>query len=267
MRRLILLVAVLVFLSGCTAQKDSESLHAALGEGQQVDMPEVSPAVDVKISELLERAQEFNNHYVNVRGKVLESANTSVYTYIKLSDGTGEVWVALPKQSVNVGEEISVPNAYVQVDFYSATFNTTLDVILLAERLGSPEPMLAGTIHSTLPAREPPKVINVTKLEDGYTVEELYEKRQELNNKVVKLRGVVVKVLPNIMSRTWIHVQDGTGNESEGTHDIVVTYTGSEKILPGDVVIVEGRLSADKDIGSGYFFKVIIEDAKIEKED
>ncbi|WP_456473768.1 hypothetical protein [Candidatus Pyrohabitans sp.] len=261
MRRLILLIAALVFFSGCTAQKDGVE-RTTMGMEQTVTMP----AVDVKIGELTERAQELNSQYVNVRGKVLESVNTSVYTYIKLSDGTGEVWVALPKLSIETGKEVTVPSAYVQIDFYSTTLNTTLDVILLAERLGDVEPMAGGTFHGTL-SRPPLEVINVTKLEDGYTVEEIYKNKEKLRDSVVRLRGVVVRVSPNIMDRTWIHVQDGTGDESEGTHDIAVTYAGREEILPGDTVIVEGRLSVDKDIGAGYVFKAIIEDAKIEKEE
>ena len=90
---------------------------------------------------------------------------------------------------------------------------------------------------------------------------EIFEKRDELNNKEVSLRGKVVKVSPEIMGKNWLHIQDGTGYAQNNTNDIVVTT----KDLPatGDVVIVNGTLYSKKDFGSGYKYDVIIEKAEI----
>ena len=64
------------------------------------------------------------------------------------------------------------------------------------------------------------------------------------------------------MKKNWIHIQDGTGSENE--FDLVVT--SDSEVNVGDVIIVEGKISIDKDFGAGYFFPVIIEDAQIVKE-
>ena len=63
------------------------------------------------------------------------------------------------------------------------------------------------------------------------------------------------------MKRNWIHIQDGTGDEN--SYDLVVTTNDEVKV--GDVITAEGKLAVDKDFGAGYFFPVIIEEAKIVK--
>lgn len=98
---------------------------------------------------------------------------------------------------------------------------------------------------------------------NGYTVAELFAKRASLNKQKVTVRGQVVKVNPNIMGRNWIHIQDGTGDPANNTHDLVVT--SSDIANPGDIITVQGTLAADKDFGSGYKYGVIVENAVIMK--
>ncbi|MCX6291682.1 MAG: hypothetical protein NT126_07945 [Bacteroidetes bacterium] len=43
-----------------------------------------------------------------------------------------------------------------------------------------------------------------------------------------------------------------------------MTITIDREVKVGDVVTVEGKISLDKDFGSGYFFEVLMEDAKIQ---
>ncbi len=71
----------------------------------------------------------------------------------------------------------------------------------------------------------------------------------------------MVKVSKMIMGKHWIHIQDGTGNPLENTHDLVVT-TMAEPAM-NSVVTVEGTLAANKDFGAGYKYDVIIEGAEV----
>ncbi len=66
------------------------------------------------------------------------------------------------------------------------------------------------------------------------------------------------------MGRNWIHIQDGTGNPSANTHDLVIT-TDIELEADADIITMEGVLTANKDFGSGYSYKVIIEEGKIKQ--
>jgi hypothetical protein len=94
-------------------------------------------------------------------------------------------------------------------------------------------------------------------------VAELFEKRSELDNKEVVLKGNVVKATAQIMGKNWLHIQDGTGDSQKGTNDMVVTTMDLPSV--GDTVTIKGVLFSDKDFGSGYRYDAIIEQAQVTK--
>ena len=110
----------------------------------------------------------------------------------------------------------------------------------------------------------PSKDIKVDKAtgENACTVGECFARAKELDNKKVRVRGKVVKVSRMIMGRNWVHIQDGTGNPMENTHDLVVTTQAEPKL--DSVVTVEGTLHDNRDFGAGYKYNAIIEDAEIQ---
>ena len=55
---------------------------------------------------------------------------------------------------------------------------------------------------------------------------------------------------------------DGSGNAGDGSNDVLVTTAAQAKV--GDVVTLAGTVRTDKDFGSGYSYKVLVEDAKLE---
>lgn len=99
--------------------------------------------------------------------------------------------------------------------------------------------------------------------DNAYTVSEVFANPTALNTKKIRVRGQVMKVSRMIMGKNWIHLQDGTGEPSKNTHDLVVTTMGEP--ATGDTVTIEGTLSADKDFGAGYRYDAIVEDATISK--
>ena len=107
--------------------------------------------------------------------------------------------------------------------------------------------------------------IKVAKAEgaDGRTVAELWTSKASLKDKQVTVRGKVVKFLPEIMGKNWIHLQDGTGSREAGNNDITITTT--DKAVAGDVVLVTGTVKTGVNLGAGYAYPVIIEDAKVKK--
>jgi len=109
----------------------------------------------------------------------------------------------------------------------------------------------------------PSKEIKVEKAtgENACTVGECFARAKELDNKKVRVRGKVVKVSRMIMGRNWVHIQDGTGNPMENTHDLVVTTQADPEL--DSVVTVEGTLHANRDFGAGYKYDAIVEDAEI----
>jgi hypothetical protein len=97
---------------------------------------------------------------------------------------------------------------------------------------------------------------------NAHTVAEIMNNKGELKDKPVVVRGKVVKYTPGVMGKNWLHLQDGSGSAKDGTNDIVVTTLDEAK--KGDVVLAKGVVRIDRDLGSGYFYKVLVEDAKLQ---
>ena len=64
------------------------------------------------------------------------------------------------------------------------------------------------------------------------------------------------------MGKNWIHLRDGSGAAADRTDDVLVTTLATTKV--GDVVTVTGVVRTDKDFGSGYSYKVLVEDATLQ---
>jgi hypothetical protein len=73
----------------------------------------------------------------------------------------------------------------------------------------------------------------------------------------------VVKYNPSIMGKNWAHLRDGSGSAKDNTNDVLVTT--KEQVKLGDVVTVKGVVRTDKDFGAGYTYKVLIEDATVQR--
>jgi molybdopterin synthase catalytic subunit len=83
-----------------------------------------------------------------------------------------------------------------------------------------------------------------------------------LKDKTVLVRGKVVKYNAEIMDKNWVHLRDGSGSAEKDTNDILVTTASKTKV--GDIVTFKGTVRTDKDFGSGYSYKVLIEEATLQ---
>jgi len=217
------------------------------------------------------------------KGKVLETKDVGGYTYVRLDDGSKDgLWAAVPKAELKVGEEITLKGGAVMTNFTSKTLNKTFDKIIFAGGVLRGDQAAAGDFASAAASGTgatgmtsggsagsivPFADLKIAKAQgsDAYTVGELFDKRKELNNKAITVRGKVVKISRNIMGKNWIHIQDGTGDPTKNTHDLVVT-TSDNTAVKGDTVTVKGTVEADKDFGAGYKYDVIIEKASVSKD-
>lgn len=130
-----------------------------------------------------------------------------------------------------------------------------------ADKSISPEQLSGGSAAARAPFTE--VKVEKAKGENAYTVAEIFAKNKELNGKMVRVRGKVVRYHAAIMGRNWIHIQDGSGDPLKNTHDLVATSSETAKV--GEVITVEGKLAANKDFGAGYTYSAIIEGAKLIK--
>lgn len=201
-----------------------------------------------------------------VTGKVVETMTKGEYTYVNLEKDGKKVWAAFPAMTVTVGQELSSLGCMPMMDFESKALNRTFPMIMFCNSpLTSAEAELmqrkSTGSNVEVPVSKEKIVIDAAKGDNVYTVAQCYEKRDELHNKQVTVKGKVMKVSAKIMGVNWIHLQDGTGDAAKKTNNLVVTSKSLPKV--GDVITATGTLFMNKDFGSGYRYKVIVEMATI----
>jgi hypothetical protein len=100
--------------------------------------------------------------------------------------------------------------------------------------------------------------VKVDPCKDCIKISDLLQNKKTYSGKSIKVTGKVTKFNPEIMGTNWIHIQDGT--EYQGGFDLTIT-TG-QKVVVGEIITFEGKIVLDKDFGYGYFYPVLMEDAK-----
>ena len=128
---------------------------------------------------------------------------------------------------------------------------------------GSATPAAAPMMTSHGSTATPTTVEPIAAPAGGLAIADVFARRQSLAGKEVTVRGKVVKVNNQILGRNWVHLQDGSGSAAERTNDLTVTTDADVKV--GDVITVTGVLAAGKDIGEGYVYDAIVEQARIVK--
>jgi hypothetical protein len=203
-----------------------------------------------------------------VKGEVLEVKAVDPYVYLRLKTKEGELWAAVNKAPVQKGAEVTIENAMMMRNFESKSLKKTFDKILfgtLAGTLTASGSGDLGQIHRGVTQSPGVADVVVPKAQgpDARTVAEIIGKRTELKDKPVLLRGKVVKVNSAVMGKNWLHLRDGSGSAKDNTNDIIVTT--KEQTMVGSVVVARGVVRTDLDLGSGYAYKVLIEDATLQK--
>jgi hypothetical protein len=200
-------------------------------------------------------------------GKVVETMSSGGYTYALIEKGDKKTWVAVPQTKITKGQTVTFLPGAEMANFQSKTLKRTFDKIIFSAGVAAGETSQgdAGTGASKGAIIAPAEKITVEKAsgEDGYTVEEIYKKAESLDKKKVSVKGKVVKVSSGIMNMTWIHLQDGSGDPKKGSHDLVVTTGETAEV--GNIITATGIIARDKDFGSNYKYKVMMEKASLKK--
>lgn len=201
-------------------------------------------------------------------GKVLEAIDAKDYTYILLEKKGGEKhWFAIPAAKVTVGQEVELMQGMEMGQYTSKILNRTFENMNFSGGLvvREDDEAIKKRAHSSVvdESAEPPVKVDKATGANAFTVEELHAKKVDLAGKSITVRGKVVKVSTGIMGKNWVHLRDGSGDQSKGTHNLIATSKDVPAV--GDIVTLTGDFSTDKDFGSGYKYDVIVENASIKK--
>lgn len=249
-------LATLGFVTGCAAQPTAEE-----------------EAVDRDAATISAHRSAAGGPQV-VSGAVLESMDAAGYTYARIDLGDGEVWVASNRFQVEVGDRVSFPLETPMKEFHSESLDRDFPLIYFASfvvpegevpQAAAPTTMELPPGHPSLDAfavdADKAAAVAIEQPSGGATIAEVWQRRVELEGRQVTVRGRVVKYNAAILGRNWFHIQDGSGELSQGTNDLTVTTEAT--VAVGDVVTVTGTVAIDRDFGAGYTYTLMLEDAVV----
>jgi len=208
-------------------------------------------------------------------GTVVSTLDASGYTYVEADTGTEKIWMAGPKTTITQGGTINVVTNNPMTNFHSKTLNRDFPVIYFVDGFsGSAVEKLANApaapasniainhqkdVDSAIPAQAFTLSQPVERVKDGQTITEIIAGKKELVGKTVKVRGEVTKFTANVMGKNWVHIIDGSTDKDL----TVITQDDAET---GQIAVVEGTVVLDKDFGYGYFYELLIDNARVSVE-
>lgn len=202
----------------------------------------------------------------NTEVKITEVIQGNSYTYLNVNDGSRDYWIATSKIEAKEGDSFSYTNALEMKNFESKELNRVFESIYLVQEMSNQAASSGAAYSNGTPDRSNTAAagtedIKVEPAKDGITLAELFANRSSYGGKSVTIRGQVTKFNPQIMGKNWLHIQDGTKADGKGNFDLTVTTGDMAKV--GDTASFTGKITLNKDLGSGYSFEVIMEDATI----
>lgn len=196
-------------------------------------------------------------------GEVLEVQQVESYTYLRLKTRDGETWAAINRAPVTKGTTVTIEDAMVVNNFESRAMKKTFQTIVFGNLAGTnPHAGMARPADASVAPVAPDARVAKASGPNAKTVAEIITQAASLKDKTVLVRGKVVKYNAGIMGRNWIHLRDGSGSAAANTNDVLITSMHAVKV--GDVVTAKGIVRTDKDFGSGYVYKVIVEEASFQ---
>jgi len=213
---------------------------------------------------------------------VLEVIQVEKYTYLRVREGEKEMWIAVPTLEAKPQDVLYYERGMVMTDFESKELKRKFDKILFVDKVAKDKNELMreqnlaaihesiqnnaskgnqtanGSTSSQNPVKQSLKIELPAK---GISIATLLKNPKSYEGKSVIIRGKITKYTGGVMGKNWIHLQDGTAFNDK--FEIVVT-TAAE-LNEGDTVTFEGPITLNKDLGYGYFFEVLMENAKIIK--
>jgi len=201
-----------------------------------------------------------------VNGTVAETIDAGGYTYIRIKES--DVWIATSTMEISEGEQVEYYGGAEMLNFHSKSLDRTFESIWFVQKVslsGQDSPhQAAAQGHAPIPAGTPrdaaiaaPAPGEIEKLEGGKAIEEILSDRAALKGQTISLRAKVIKVSENIMGMNWITLQDGTGT----TPDDKLMAISSEVVGVGEIVTATGVLENDVDLGYGYHYTALLEEA------
>ncbi|MCF6238695.1 MAG: GW dipeptide domain-containing protein [Candidatus Marinimicrobia bacterium] len=243
--RIKILVLISVIILAMTACDSKERVKAP-----EPGQPAVAP-----------RQMASDGHNVVVE----EVVQAKSYTYLRVTEGSKEYWIATAKQPYEAGMSLSYGQGMEMKDFASKELDRVFESIwFVGQMSGASSVAQSSSMGSSSGSQSMsrPQNISVQKVAGGVTVAELYADMAAYEGKTISIRGEVTKFNSKIMDRNWVHLQDGT--KAGDNFDLTITTRAPVKV--GETVVFKGVVTLNKDFGAGYKYDLIVEEAVLVNE-
>ena len=210
-----------------------------------------------------------------ISGTVIEVHTAGRYTYILLAQDPDqeEVWLAAGITAA-VGDRIEYRGGVPMQGFHSEILNRDFDEILFVsgirrvvdetEQVDEGEDMVEvpdDDFHRGLASDQTeialPTADEINRSATEKSIAEIFADLDGLNGQTIGLRAKVINVGSKILGKNWITLSDGTGETPEDK----LLATTIQEVQVGSTLSVTGVLRANVDLGSGYTYKAVLEEA------
>jgi hypothetical protein len=206
-------------------------------------------------------------------GTVISVEKAGQYAIIQLKEADKKIWLAAEPFGAVVGDKIEYAGGVPMADFYSKSLKRKFPQILFItnirkakvariipgakmpqdkyhRNLGKSAPLVAAPVRGE---------IKITKNE--VSIADLFKRRLQLANKIVSVRGKILKFSKNILGRTWVTLADGTGKAPDNK----LLVTTRQEVSRGEIASATGTVKVNINLGAGYKYKVVLEEATFSK--
>ncbi len=163
---------------------------------------------------------------------------------LEVRQGSLTAWVQVPAVGARVGDHVLLGQG-----------TARRDVAIPERALRAPE--VVDIAHVRVVDAETARRVTTRSAPAGaLPIATAYAEIERRAGSQVLVYGRVVKAA-NAVGSIWVHLQDGTGDASAGTHDLTVQT--QEAVVVGQWVALRGTLRRDVDLGFGYHYDALVE--------
>ncbi|MDF1558335.1 MAG: hypothetical protein P1P80_09220 [ANME-2 cluster archaeon] len=255
-RTMVLVVSIVLtglMVAGCTDNGPANSTT-------NVTFPP-PPAIvkEVSIVEALSNPYAYDT--VKITGSVNQSIDVSGYTYLEVTDGTGSLWVAGYTTSLENGTEVTASGSLMK-NFPSSSLGRTFEVLLLADSVSDgTTTTTSGSPHGSDTNNAVTDDINVTPVEGSTSIADIIANSATLSGQEVTVTAVVVKSTP-LINEVFLTLDDNSLDEN--TERLKARCPNTFAVAIGDTVVITATVLTDVDLGSGYFYPVLLQVTDVE---
>ncbi len=179
---------------------------------------------------------------------VREVVNREDAQLLRVEQGHLRAWVQVPAVGAKVGDYILLSQG---------TARTDVEIPEIGQRAAQ----VVDIEHARVVDLETAKRAVASRAPKGaVTVGTVYAELDERAGEEIVVYGTVVKA-SSAIGWSWVHLRDGTGDPSAGTHDLTVKT--QQPVMKGQRAAYRGVLKKNVDVGFGYHYDALVEEAEL----